>query len=76
VGTLVGLKSGYLAVVVEQHQEDLLHPRVRILMNMKKRCMAPQRDVDLSHPERPDKKDVIVGPELPDHWEIDPFAFL
>jgi putative nucleotidyltransferase with HDIG domain len=76
VGTLVGLKSGYLAVVVEQHKEDLLRPRVRILMNMKKRCMTPQRDVDLSHPERPDKQDVIVGPELPSYWEIDPFACL
>jgi putative nucleotidyltransferase with HDIG domain len=76
VGTLVGLKSGYLAVVVAQHKKDLLRPRVRILMNMKKRSMAPHRDVDLSHPERPDKQDAIVGPELPSHWEIDPFEYL
>jgi putative nucleotidyltransferase with HDIG domain len=76
VGTLVSLKSGYLAVVVEQHKEDLLHPRVRILMNMMRWCMVPQRDVDLSHPERPDEQDAIVGPELPSRWEIDPFAYL
>jgi putative nucleotidyltransferase with HDIG domain len=76
VGTLVALKSGYLAVVVEQHKEDLLHPRVRILMDMKRRSMAPQHDVDLSHPERPDERDAILGPELPSRWEIDPFAYL
>jgi putative nucleotidyltransferase with HDIG domain len=76
VGTLVGLKSGHLAVVVEQHKEDLLRPQVRILMNMKRRSMVPQHDVDLSHPERPDKQDAIVGPELPSRWEIDPFAYL
>jgi len=76
VGTLVGLKSGYLAVVLKQHQEDLLRPQVRIFMNMKRRCMVRMRDVDLSQPEAPDKQDAIVGPELPSRWEIDPFAYL
>jgi putative nucleotidyltransferase with HDIG domain len=76
VGTLVALKSGHLAVVVEPHKEDLLRPRVRILMHMKRRSMVPQRDVDLCHPERPDQQDAILGPEVPSRWGIDPFAYL
>lgn len=69
VGTLVKLESGYLAVVIEQHHEDLLHPLVRAVYNIRSLCYIPPRDLDLS---RPGSCDRIVSFEIPARWRIDP----
>lgn len=69
VGTLVKLESGYLAVVIEQHHEDLLHPIVRAVFNSRSLCYIPPRDYDLS---RPGNNDRIVSFEAPSRWRIDP----
>lgn len=69
VGTLVKLESGYLAVVVEQHHEDLLHPKVRAVFNSRSLCYMPPRDFDLSKPGNSDR---IVSFEIPSRWHIDP----
>ncbi|MGZ5000455.1 MAG: HD-GYP domain-containing protein [Methylomonas sp.] len=73
VGTLVKLESGYLAVVIEQHHEDLLHPLVRAVFNIRTRCYIRPRDFDLS---RPGSSDRIVSFEIPALWRIDPGCHL
>lgn len=73
VGTLVRLESGYLAVVVEQHHENLLHPKVRAVFNAESRAFAPPRDFDLSKPGCHDR---IVSFEVPSRWGIDPGRYI
>lgn len=68
VGTLVRLESGYLAVVVEQHHEDLLHPKVRAVFNSQSRVFMPPHDFDLS---KPGCQDRIASFEVPSRWGID-----
>lgn len=69
VGTLVKLESGYLAVVIEQHHEDLLHPKVRAVFNSRTLSYISARDFDLS---KPGNNDRIVSFEIPSRWRIDP----
>ncbi|WP_026603230.1 HD-GYP domain-containing protein [Methylomonas sp. 11b] len=73
VGTLVRLESGYLAVVVEQHHENLLHPRVRVVFNARTRCYTPPADFDLS---KPDCHDRITSFEVPAKCGVDPQRYL
>jgi putative nucleotidyltransferase with HDIG domain len=73
VGTLVRLDSGYLAVVVEQHHENLLHPRVRAVFNSRSRSYMPPRDYDLSSPGCHDR---IASFEVPSRWGIEPGRYL
>ncbi|MCQ8130634.1 HD-GYP domain-containing protein [Methylomonas rivi] len=73
VGTLVRLESGYLAVVVEQHHENLLHPKVRAVFNSQSRVFMPPRDFDLSKPGCHDR---ITSFEVPSRWGIDPGRYI
>ncbi|MEI8571888.1 HD-GYP domain-containing protein [Methylomonas sp. LW13] len=73
VGTLVRLESGYLAVVVEQHHENLLHPRVRVVFNARTRCYTPPADFDLS---KPGCNDRITSFEVPAKCGVDPQRYL
>lgn len=73
VGTLVRLDSGYLAVVVEQHHEDLLHPKVRLVFNSESRSYIPPRDYDLSKLGNHDR---ITSFEVPSRWGIDPGRYI
>lgn len=73
VGTLVRLDSGYLAVVIEQNHDDLLHPKVRIIFNSKTLSYIPPRDYDLAKPGNGDR---IFTFEVPARWHIDPARYL
>jgi hypothetical protein len=73
VGTLVRLQSGYLAVVIEQHHEDLLRPKVRLIFNIKTRSYVPPWDYDLS---KSGSNDRIITCEVPSRWRIDPVFHL
>lgn len=73
VGTLVRLESGYLAVVIEQHHDDLLHPRVRLIFNSKTLRYIPPWDYDLS---KPGSHDRISAFEVPSRWRINPTQHL
>lgn len=73
VGTLVRLESGYLAVVVEQHHENLLRPKVKIIFNGNAHCYVPPKNFDLS---KPGCNDRIVSFESPQHWHLNPLHFL
>lgn len=61
-GSLVRLESGRLGVVLEQHPESLLTPRVKVFFSARSRVPIPQEVVDLS------KGDRIESRESPDDW--------
>ena len=72
VGALVKLERGYLAVVVEQHHEDLLHPKVRAIFNCRSGSYISPKDYDLAKPGG----DRIVSYETPSRWHIDPIRLM
>lgn len=64
-GSLVRLKSGRLAIVLEQHPNSLLTPRVKVFFcGTTGRHLLPQV-VDLAHAE---PEDGIASRESPDQW--------
>jgi len=65
VGTLVKLKSGRLAVVIEQNQASLVAPQVKVFFSSKSKMPIPLLSLDLS---RSDANDRIVGRELAADW--------
>jgi putative nucleotidyltransferase with HDIG domain len=64
-GSLVRLKSGRLAVVVEQHETSLLTPTVKIFFCTKTRMPVIQERLDLASAGDAEK---IIGRESPSHW--------
>ncbi|MCL1908334.1 MAG: HD-GYP domain-containing protein [Holophagaceae bacterium] len=73
VGSLVRLKSGKLAVVLRQGEENLLQPFVRIVYNAAGGHRLPPQDLNLASANC---QDYIVGYELPESWGIDPIKFI
>ncbi|HET8711623.1 MAG TPA: HD-GYP domain-containing protein [Spongiibacteraceae bacterium] len=67
IGSLVRLESGKLAVVVEQHAQSLLVPKVKVFFSSKSRCQIPQEIIDLSRPQCQDR---IVARESADKWGL------
>lgn len=61
-GSLVRLESGRLGVVLEQHPQSLLTPRVRVFFLARSRMPIPQEVVDLSQGDR------IESRESPEEW--------
>jgi putative nucleotidyltransferase with HDIG domain len=64
-GTLVRLKSGRLAVVIEQSAASLVAPRVKVFFSTKSAMPIPVQVLDLSAPGESDR---IVGRESPEQW--------
>lgn len=64
IGSLVRLKSGRLAVVVEQNEADLTKPRVRMFYSVAQRVRLTPQDVDLAR----DGTDEILSRENPERW--------
>jgi len=65
VGALVRLQSDHLAVVLEQNDQTLLAPKVRVFYHARKRQPVLLRELDLSAPRCADR---IVGIEAADAW--------
>jgi putative nucleotidyltransferase with HDIG domain len=65
IGSLVRLKSGRLAVVVEQHPQALLRPSVRIFYSTKSNERLMPQVLDLAAGST---RDLIVGCEAPADW--------
>jgi putative nucleotidyltransferase with HDIG domain len=68
-GSLVRLESGRLGVVIEQHEESMMRPKVRVIFHAEHQRYLPQEVLDLSWPGCLDK---ITGHEEYDAWNIDP----
>ena len=64
-GSLVRLESGRLGVVLEQHGQSLLTPRVKVFFSAKSKTPIAQEVVDLAKLVGRDK---IVGRESPADW--------
>lgn len=64
-GSLVRLESGRLAVVVEQNENSLLNPKVKIFFSAKTKMPILQETLDLAALKGKDK---IIGRESPDDW--------
>jgi len=73
VGSLVKLECGFLAVVVDQHHDNLLHPRVRVIFNVHTSSYIFPKDFDLS---KPNNNHRIVSFENPARWGINPMRYM
>ncbi|GAB4471513.1 MAG: cyclic di-GMP phosphodiesterase [Burkholderiaceae bacterium] len=67
LGSLVRMESGRLGVVVEQSEEALLAPKVRVFFSTKWQLHIPPQTIDLA---RPGTADRIVGREDPQRWGL------
>lgn len=67
IGSLVRLESGRLGVVVDQHSQSLLVPKVKVFFSTKLRAQIAQEVIDLSHPKCQDK---IVARESAEKWGL------
>jgi putative nucleotidyltransferase with HDIG domain len=70
-GTLVRLESNRMGVVVEQNENNLLEPVVRIFYHAGQQHYIPPELVDLSKVQ-----DRIASCENYDKWKIDPYQWL
>lgn len=64
-GSLVRLASGRLAVVIEQHPESLLTPKVMVFFSTGSNIPIARETLDLSRPQVNDK---ITARENPESW--------
>lgn len=67
IGSMVKLKSGRLAVVVDQSPKSLLTPILKVFFSTKSKTRLPVEVLDLSSPSA---QDSIVGHENPALWCI------
>jgi putative nucleotidyltransferase with HDIG domain len=75
-GTLVRLESGLLAIVISQHEKNLLTPLVRAVYNTRHNHFISPRDIDLAKPLGQGGGDRIVGHEPAEKWRIEIQKFL
>ncbi|MDF2642877.1 MAG: metal-dependent phosphohydrolase [Pseudomonas sp.] len=68
VGALVRLDSGRLAVVIEQHEETLLLPKVKVFMSARTGKRFTPHVVDLANKA---EQDSIVKIEMPADWGLE-----
>jgi len=76
VGTLVLLESGRIGVVIEQSENNLLQPLVKVFYDSRKQSYLTPGEVDLAKPLGRGGGDRIVSHESPEKWGIDPLKFL
>ena len=65
IGSLVRLSTEQLAVVVDQHPDNLLTPQVRVFFSARSRTPLPQRLLDLARAPAGER---ILRRELPEEW--------
>lgn len=74
VGSLVRLKSGFLAIVVESAKDELTKPVVLLIYDSKRKRNIKPRKLDLSAPGA--SLHQISGTESAAKWDIDVVAYL
>ncbi|MFN3354959.1 MAG: HD domain-containing phosphohydrolase [Pseudomonas sp.] len=55
VGSIVQLKSGSIGVVIEQHADSLLTPKIKVFFLPVLNIFIPHQIIDLSEPDQPDR---------------------
>ena len=75
IGSLVKLESGRLGVVVEQHECNLLTPKVNVFFDTRSNTPLPTQLIDLSMPLGSGGADRIISYESFDQWNIDTTQF-
>lgn len=75
-GTLVLLESGKLGVVTEQHESNLLQPKVKVFFSTRSNTYITPVEIDLSRTMGKGGSDKIVSHEDPAKWKVDPYRFL
>ena len=76
VGTLVMLESGRIGMVMEQAENNLLKPLVKVFFDSRHGRYIDPEDVDLSKPMGHGGGDRITSHESPEKWGIKPGQFL
>ncbi|RQW27106.1 HD-GYP domain-containing protein [Rhodobacteraceae bacterium CH30] len=76
VGTLVMLESGRLGVVIEQNDNSLAAPKVKVFFSSKSNTHIRPEIVDLSRNLGMGGGDKIVRHESASKWRLDPLRFL
>ncbi|MDI1363111.1 HD-GYP domain-containing protein [Methylotenera sp.] len=67
IGSIVKLKSGRLAVVIDQSPKSLLTPIVKVFFSTKSKSRINIESIDLS---KPHEQDSIIGHEDPVLWGV------
>jgi HD-GYP domain-containing protein (c-di-GMP phosphodiesterase class II) len=67
IGSLVRMRSGRLAVVVEQNEHSLVAPQVRVFFSTRSNTHIPPELIDLC---APGCSDAIAARESNDHWKF------
>jgi len=68
IGSMVKLKSGRLAVVIDQSPKSLLTPILKVFFSTKSKSRIKVEVLDLS---KPNAQDSIIGHENPLAWGVD-----
>lgn len=74
VGTLVRTQGGFLGIVSEPNEENMLKPVLQLVYNVTKDHFIRPRVLDLAATENAEDK--IVGYEDGKKWNIDPLKYL
>jgi putative nucleotidyltransferase with HDIG domain len=76
-GGLVLLDDGSVAVVLQVHAPDPHRPRVRVIMDSKRRRLVTPVDINLfEHVDDPARARRVVSPLDPAEFSIDPLGYL
>ncbi|MOA56909.1 hypothetical protein D3C78_1809870 [compost metagenome] len=70
------LESGKLGVVIEQHDSNLLTPKIKVMFSSKSNTYLQPEIIDLSRPLGFGGGDKIVRHEAPEKWGINPLRFM
>jgi hypothetical protein len=70
------LESGKLGVVTEQHESNLLQPKVKVFFSTRSNAYITPVEIDLSRPMGKGGADKIISHEDPAKWKVDPIRFL
>lgn len=67
IGSLVSLSSGRLGIVIEQSEQSLLTPRIKVFFSTRLNTRVRSEIIDLSLPDCTEK---ITGRENPEKWDF------
>ncbi|MBF0174014.1 MAG: HD-GYP domain-containing protein [Magnetococcales bacterium] len=76
VGSLVRLENQLIGVVIQTNRNQLLHPRIRLLLDGRDGKKIGPREIDLMEWKDKQQGYTIASSEHPEEWQIDPATHL